>query len=252
MELNHQWAHAHYAAVSGKFDNKEDAGLKLIDHINKAYRAAIRKSDSHKNKNHYSLYWQNGKHKSAEQRNHLSSLIQQAQAKDARLNWLVHGEGAGTFVQAMNQLINKPVASAIMAKGQSLSGQNVFFSNPRGQGTSEKELIALCEKAGLNYVGLNKSSNDLYNSDVRANCKTVAINVAGTCKVSGAAGVLGAAAIPQAYEQIMRSGGTFETIGVGVAAYVIGKDIGSKVHGFGRHVPGAWKSTFGKGNEDWA
>ncbi|MFT7372540.1 MAG: hypothetical protein ACI9T9_001227, partial [Oleiphilaceae bacterium] len=98
MDLNHQWASAHYAAVSGKFDNKEDAGRKLISHITKAYEAAVHQSETHKNKNHYSLYWQNGKHNSAEQRNHLTSLIQQAQAKDARLNWLAHGEGAGTFV----------------------------------------------------------------------------------------------------------------------------------------------------------
>ena len=38
-------------------------GQKLINHINKAYKAAINRRDSHKDRNHYSLYWQNGKHK---------------------------------------------------------------------------------------------------------------------------------------------------------------------------------------------
>jgi len=252
MELNHQWGCAHYAAVSGKFDNKEDAGRKLIRHINKAYKAAIVKKDSHKDNNHYSLYWQNGKHSSAEQRNHLASLIQQAQAKDARLNWLVHGEGASTFAHALNQLVQQPVASALMAKGGDLSGQSVFFSNPRGQGSSEKELVALCERAGLNYVGLNKSSADLYNPDTRAAFKTEALKVGSSLKVSGALGIIGAAALPVAYEQFMNSNSVMEKVAIGVAAFVITQSSATTVHGYARNLKSVWSDTVGKGNEDWA
>lgn len=38
----------------------------------------------------------------------------------------------------------------------------------------------------------------------------------------------------------------------GVALYVVGKDVGSKFGSYARNIPSAWKSTFGKGNEDWA
>mgnify|MGYP000043441585 CR=1 FL=1 len=252
MELNHQWGSAHYAAVSGKFDSKEDAGRKLIRHVNKAYKAAIIKKDSHKNNNHYSLYWQNGKHNSVKQRNHLASLIQQAQAKDARLNWLVHGEGASTFVNALNQLIQQPLARTIMAKGGDLSGQSVFFSNPRGQGTSEKELVALCDKAGLNYVGLNKSSADLYNPDTLAAFKTEALKVGSALKVSGALGVIGAAAVPIAYEQFMNSNSVMGKVAIGVAAFVIVQSSATTVHGYGRNLKSVWTDTVGRGNEDWA
>jgi len=252
MDFNHQWGNAHYAAVSGKFDDKEDAGRKLIKHINKAYKAAIHEKDSHKDRNHYSLYWQNGKHNSAEQRNHLASLIQQAQAKEARLNWLVHGEGASTFAHALNQLIRQPLARTIMAKGGDLSGQSVFFSNPRGQGTGEKELVALCEKAGLNYVGLNKSSADLHNPDTRAAFKAEAKKVGSSLKVSGALGVIGAAALPIAYEQFMNSNSVMEKVAIGVAGFVITQSAATTVHGYGRNLKSVWNDTVGKGNEDWA
>ena len=252
MELNHQWGSAHYAAVSGKFDNKEDAGRKLIKHINKAYKAAIHEKDSHKDRNHYSLYWQNGKHNSAEQRNHLTSLIQQAQAKEARLNWLVHGEGASTFVNALNQLIQQPVASSIMGKGGDLSCQSVFFSNPRGQGTGEKELVALCEKAGLNYVGLNKSSNDLKNRDSQLALLDEVGKVGAAYTITGAAGVIGLTMMDKAYGQILSTNGTAQQIAIGVAACVIAKGVVTQFGGYARNVPSAWKNTFGKGSEDWA
>ena len=252
MALNHKWNNAHFAAVSGKFDNKEDAGRKLINHINKAYKAAVVEKDTHKDKNHYSLYWQKGKHNSPKQRNHLTSLIQQAQAKDARLNWLVHGEGASTFTGALKQLVHQPIANSMMANGNDLSSQSVFFSNPRGQGTGEKELIAICEKAGLNYIGLNKSATDLYNSDVQSAFKAEVAKVGGNYKIGGALGVLGVATIPQGYEQILSSSGVFEATVAGVALYVVGKDIATKVHGYGRNLPSAWENTLGKGNENWA
>jgi hypothetical protein len=252
MALNHQWGSAHYAAVSGKFDNKEDAGRKLISHIAKAYEAAVHQSETHKTKNHYSLYWQNGKHNSAEQRNHLTSLIQQAQAKDARLNWLAHGEGEGTFVNALNQLIQQPVASTLIAKGGDLSRQSVFFSNPRGQGTSEKSLMALCEKAGLKYAGLNKNANDLSNRDSQLALLNEVSKVGSTYTVAGVAGATGLAMMDKAYGQILSASGPAQQVALGTAACVIAVGVMTQFGGYARNVPSAWNNTFGKGNEEWA
>ncbi len=45
MEYSHCWNNAHYAAVSGKFDDKEEAGRLLITHIINAYNAALKPKD---------------------------------------------------------------------------------------------------------------------------------------------------------------------------------------------------------------
>ncbi|MCO1336227.1 hypothetical protein MO867_18000, partial [Microbulbifer sp. OS29] len=123
MRHDHRWGNAHYAAVSGKFDNKEEAGELLINHILPAYKAALSPRDLEGDDKHYSLYWQNGQHKQAHNAQSLAALIQQAQANDARINWLVHGEGVGTFVQALQSLAKQPGISSLVANGKELSNQ---------------------------------------------------------------------------------------------------------------------------------
>ncbi|MGI9281066.1 MAG: hypothetical protein ACR2PX_15785, partial [Endozoicomonas sp.] len=152
LELDHGWNNIHYAAVSGKFEDKEAAGRKLIEHIRNAYKLVER--DINQFNNHYSLFWQKDQHSSDKQASILLALLQQAMARDARVNWLVHGEGAGTFVKAMKKLEANPQYQRMMAHEESQQYQNVYFSNPRGKGTRKKQLEALCEKVGFNLVDI--------------------------------------------------------------------------------------------------
>ncbi|MCO1336821.1 hypothetical protein MO867_21060, partial [Microbulbifer sp. OS29] len=123
MDYSHRWGSAHYAAVSGKFEDKEEAGELLINHILPAYKAALSPRDLEGSRKHYSLYWQNGQHQEENNAQSLAALIQQAQANDARINWLVHGEGVGTFVQALQSLAKQPGISSLVANGKELSNQ---------------------------------------------------------------------------------------------------------------------------------
>ena len=107
MNCEHQWGDSfHYAAVSGKFPDKESAAEILPDHIFAAFKP--KKQLARKEGNHFSLFWQSGGFKSKDNVNKLVSLIQQAQTQNQSIAWLVHGEGAQTFVKAMEVLKTHP------------------------------------------------------------------------------------------------------------------------------------------------
>ena len=124
MELDHRWGDPfHYAVVSGKFSDKEEAARKLVDHIFNAL--GPQRQTVLKEGNHFSLFWQNGNFKSESNVNKLTSLIQQAQAQNKSVAWLVHGEGAQTFLKAMDIMKTHP--------GPYQSGSNATGYGETGQ-----------------------------------------------------------------------------------------------------------------------
>lgn len=259
MDLSHKWNNAHYAAVSGKFESKEKAGRKLIEHINEAYKSAVSKNETHQDNNHYSLYWQQEKHNSTTQRDHLISLIQQAQAQKASVSWLVHGEGAGTFASAMKVLESHPSLSRFEAKDEEIvrnlrnatSGQKVFFSNPRGKNTSQQELEELCKKVGFTYIDTNINPYDLINEDARKNASKQAADLGGKLALGGI-GALGSTNVLKSLDMAVNANSTFAAAGLLLAGYIVGKSSLSTLSGYRRSLPGAWSNTLGKGNQNWA
>jgi hypothetical protein len=251
MDLEHQWRKSHFAAVSGQFGNKEAAGRKLIEHIKKGFKSAARPQGQHKNGDHYSLYWQNGGQKSAGNIKHLTSLIQQAQAKNANLNWLVHGEGAGTFVQALRILSAQKDAQTLMTPKHSLANQTVLFSNPRGEGTRKIALEKTCKDAGIFLEGINSNPLDLRNEDSKA-VFLGELEVKGATYAFGTGlSILGVSAAPKILEYISSPGGIAASMAIGIPAYILGKKSLKTNSGYFRNGLGAFSSTFGKGNQQW-
>ncbi len=258
MQLRHKWADSHYAAVSGKFKTKEQAGAILYEHIEKGYRLA---STTTKNpKNHYSLYWQNGRHKSDDQRDHLVSLVQQALTKKETISWLVHGEGAGTFVRAMEVLANYPSLSRAEAADENItlnlrrttSKQRVFFSNPRGKGTSEKELERLSTVVGFDYVGTKLNTYDMLNEDSRDNAIDSTLSFSAKAAIGGAAGAVGLSSLLKSLDLAIGSGSVYATAGFLAAGYLVAKGAKNSMCGYTRSIHKAWGSTIGDDNQKWA
>lgn len=259
MDLTHRWNNAHYAAVSGVFENKETAGKELVTHIEKAYKAAIDPREIQKTYNHYTLYWQNKKHSSDQQRDHLVSLIQQAQEQKASVNWLVHGEGVGTFVRAMKVLESYPSLSRFEAQDEeivrnlhmSMSSQKVFFSNPRGQGTSQAELEKLSKKIGFSYVDTHVNAYDMWNEDSRKHVGKKAAELGAKVTVGGV-GALGTSHAVKTWDLATSAGNTAMTAGLLFAGYIVARSSLSTLSGYARSLPSAWQNTLGKGNQNWA
>lgn len=258
MTLRHKWADSHYAAVSGKFKNKEQAGEILYEHIEKGYRLA--QSTTQDAKNHYSLYWQNGQHKNDEQRDHLVSLIQQALSAKEPVSWLVHGEGAGTFVRAMEVLASYPSLSRAEAADEQIalnlrratSKQRVFFSNPRGEGTNEKELKRLSQVVGFDYVGVNINAYDMFNEDSRANAVDSTLSFSAKVAIGGATGAVGLSSLLKSLDLATSSASVYTTAGFLAAGYIVSKGSTNTVCGYARSIHKAWGSTVGDQNQRWA
>ncbi|WP_299581547.1 hypothetical protein [uncultured Microbulbifer sp.] len=248
MDQSHRWAGAHYAAVSGKFDNKEEAGRLLISHILPAYKAALRSYDFTDDDYHYSLFWQDGEHKKAHNARSLAALIQQAQANNAAINWLVHGEGAGTFVQALKSLADAPGITQKVANGNQLSKQAVFFSNPRGKNTSKEELKTICANAKIELVDIQLNKQDYRNIDVRQKAfkalRTPAALTAGCAS--------GLSDLSQAVDNFFSAPTMVGSVVVGAGAIWLATDIATKCGALFRNVKPAAKNTLGDGNKQWA
>ncbi|WP_444943146.1 hypothetical protein ACJJIK_14365 [Microbulbifer sp. ZKSA006] len=248
IDHSHHWGGAHYAAVSGKFDNKEEAGRLLINHILPAYKAALRSHDFSTSKHHYSLFWQDGNHKKANNARSLAALIQNAQANNASINWLVHGEGAGTFVQALKGLASSPGVTQKVANGNPLSRQAVFFSNPRGVSTSKKDLKQICEDAKIELIDIQLNKHDYKNIDVRKKAVKVMQTPAallGACGVGTAAG----------FSDMQQAIGNFfgdPTVIAGISVICLSVSFITRYSSIGRHVQFAVESTLGEGNKHWA
>ncbi|WP_444943217.1 hypothetical protein ACJJIK_15070 [Microbulbifer sp. ZKSA006] len=203
LPYNHQWDKAHYVAVSGKFKNKEEAGWELIEHIRKAYESSVQRylRNQLSDESHYALFWQDGRYYDSKNAQSLAAWIAHGQGHCMPINWLVHGEGTGTFVKALELLIKQPGIHPFKGDNGKLANQNtmarqqVFFSNPRGpnggSGITEKKLKKLCEQAGIHMSGININPLDVFhNRDARMKgLNTVANITAGTATIGGLAGL---------------------------------------------------------------
>ncbi|WP_043320104.1 hypothetical protein [Microbulbifer sp. HZ11] len=252
MQLKHRWKEAHYAAVAGKFDSKEQAGGKLVDHIRNAYSGDLRGHSIDRPNKHYSLYWQNGGYRSDRQSNQLASLLQQAMGQKCRVHWLAHGEGAGTFVRAMQALKSAPKLHNAEKDSKVRARQVVYFSNPRGKGTTTKELEALCKQLGFELAGINRNTNDLWDRETNGAHSDRFLPIIAKLGVGGAVGTFGFDTFAKAINLTMQAAGPAGTIAAGLGCYIIGKSVYNDLSGHARSLKGVYQNTLGKGNQNWA
>ena len=258
MNLNHSWSDkAHMAAVSGKFKNKEDAGSMMGVHIEKAYlKGSNALTTAHQRGNHYSLFWLNNEFTSKEHVQSLVSMIQQAQKQSKSMKWLIHGEGCGTFVQALRFIKANPIASDIITAQKGMANQDVFFSNPRGRHTSKKDLEAICKSVGMSFVDVNLNKNDvLHNPDARNDALKEIGKAAGAVAFTGAgahfAGEAGVESVQKLVELAASSpAGLGSALAIAGGVVVIAGKAAS-LCGMARNIKGAASSTFGSGNQNW-
>ncbi|PCI47328.1 MAG: hypothetical protein COB43_11695 [Oceanospirillales bacterium] len=252
MDLTHQWKGAHTAAIPGKFEDKEEAGEVIGYHITKAYRAAFSASEVQAQGNHFSLFWMNNEFKDRAHVESIVSFIQQAKLNNASVRWLIHGEAAGVFVDAVKYLNTQQQAGALKDTASNLVKQSVFFSNPRGKDCREQQLEALCEKVGLNYVGTKINDYDiLFNGDARDKFSDKAITAGSIMGLSGVTGYVGYTALSNGYDAIMAGSSIATTMVAGTSAYFLAKDKATTFGGYARNLPKVVSSAFGKGNQQW-
>ena len=175
------------------------------------------------------------------------------------MNWLIHGEGCGTFVQALRFIKANPVASDIITAQKGMAAQDVYFSNPRGRHTAKKDLEAICKSVGMNFVNVNLNKHDvLFNPDARKDLLKELLKAAGTISFTGgmssyAAGEVGLDSVLKLWEMVTTNPEIGLTTGVAIAGGVVvvaGK--GFSLCGFARNIGGAASSTFRQGNQNWA
>ena len=262
MDLTDQWyaGGGHMAAVAGKFKYKEDAAIEMGDHLEKAfYPVEDLLKDIRNGGHHYSLYWLNSEFTDAKHVQTLVSLIQQAQSQQAKMRWLIHGEGCGTFVQALNFIKKNPKSSDLFVAQKDINLQEVFFSNPRGAGTAKADLEKLCKDIGIKTVTININKHDVFfNPDARKSLRNKAMFTAGGITLAGGASGFAAAEagadtmqklieFAQSNPSLTLSGGLFVAGGVAVIVQKAGN-----LNAFARNLKGVWGSSVGSGNQRWA
>ncbi len=268
MKTTHKWGDAHYASVAGSFNNKNEAGSKLISHITKAYGGKeVLSRDIQKKGQHYSLYWiSKKKHKEEETIKGLTSLIQQAADKKAPVNWLIHGEGAGTLVRSLEILQTTPSLSRYAAQDEmivrniqlNMGMQKVFISNPRG--ASVDKIKQLCKKVGIEYVNANINPRDMYSAESWRNTakelKSFSQKNAFKYTTAGAVGVgmtqSGFGTLEKSLQFIASHLDNPMMVSVGVGVTIIAaNNAKNKVSSAYQAVNAMVKSSFGDANQRW-
>jgi hypothetical protein len=259
MDLDHAWSNsAHVAAIPGKFENKERAATVMGTHIEKAYldtHGAL--TDARQQGNHFSMFWTNNEFTSKQHVQTIVSLIQQAQKKDAEVKWLIHGEGCGTFVKALQFIQKNPIDHDLYKAQQGLEKQNLFFSNPRGRHTSEASLKQIAEAIGIKHVKVRLNKDDIFfNPDARTDALKEIGKAAGAIAFTGAgahfAGEAGVESVQKLVELAASSpAGLGSALAIAGGVVVIAGKAAS-LCGMARNIKGAASSTFGAGNQNWA
>jgi len=181
------------------------------------------------------------------------SLIQNAQTEKANIRWLIHGEGAGVFVKAMQYMLDNPRSVDIHSAQKGLQSQMVYFSNPRGKNTSERDLKNICEKVGLNYLGTNPNLKDLIHSkDAREAFMKEVLPVIAPLSLGGTLdSITGFDNITKIIELLSGTPEALAVAGICFSGYVLGKGLASQYSGYGRNVKGFIGSSFGDENQKW-
>jgi len=259
MELQHHWGDSsHVAAIPGKFENKERAATVIGKHIENAYldtHGAL--SSARQQGNHFSMFWTNNEFTSKQHVQTIVSLIQQAQKQDTEIKWLIHGEGCGTFVKALQFIQKNPIDHDLLTAHRGLEKQNLFFSNPRGRHTSEASLKQIAEAIGIKHVQVRLNKDDIFlNPDARWELIKPLIGAAGGVAFTGFGSHFSSEFGLENAEKLM----TLASSNIGdlsSAAAVAGGVIlvvgsAAKLCGMARNLKGAVTSTFGSGNQNWA
>ncbi|HWV16324.1 MAG TPA: hypothetical protein VN030_12905 [Cellvibrio sp.] len=248
---------AHYAAVSGKFNNITDAGVRMPEHIIGAFKSTRFLIEDNEMLN-YSLFWsEKNCHKSEYAAESLASIMQQSTANDLPVNWLIHGEGFYTFKNAAKLIKTAPLASAAQREKNFHAGnaknQNVFFSNP-SDSSSVDSLKALCEEAGLTFVGLNANHRDLRRWSTLKNAGTeigksaiLAVAGGGAATLAGMVGAGGAGKVAETGINALISGHYYTAAACVAGTIIIGQGIYKKL----LPMAASAKCTFGNGNQRW-
>ncbi|VAW70333.1 hypothetical protein MNBD_GAMMA09-3327 [hydrothermal vent metagenome] len=257
IDKKQQWkskaGKAHYAAVAGRFDSKDDAGHLLSEHLIGAYTKSdyLTSSDAEAD---FSMFWlEKGQHKSAEAAQSLASIMQQNSFSDLPVNWLVHDVATDTFKAAVK--IFKTTPQAKKASEAAAYSQNVYFSNPNT--SSKKALEKLCIEAGLGFVGLNTNNRDLRRFSTFKNAgmeisktASIAVSVGGASGLTVAAKTMGAGAMEKVINNgfaAMLSGNHIALVASIVATGFIAVGVFNK----SKTVTASMHCTFGKGNQKW-
>ena len=259
MNLAHHWSDSsHVAAVPGKFENKERAATVMGTHIENAYldtHGAL--TSARQQSNHFSMFWTNNEFTSKQHVQTIVSLIQQAQKQGAEVKWLIHGEGCGTFVKALQFIQKNPIDHDLYKAQRGLEKQNLFFSNPRGRHTSEASLKQIAESIGIKHVKVRLNKDDIFlNPDARDGALKEISKAAGAVAFTGAgahfAGEAGVESVQKLVELAASSpAGLGSALAIAGGVVVIAGKAAS-LCGMARNIKGAASSTFGAGNQNWA
>ena len=258
---NNDVGKAHYAAVAGRFDNKESASNSLPNHMTSAYQKERMLTKSGGGDS-YSLFWSTkGAHKSEQSAQALASVMQQSTKNNLPVNWLVHGDGIHTFKHAAKILKSSPLASISAVERNANAGrvtaQNVYFSNPASN-IGEKGLKELCNDAGLTYLGFNSNNRDLrrWKTVKNVGCE-MGKQIAGATLAGGGVSAVAVSTV-QGFSGGLDKAVTAMVSGFSTGNYAV---IGAGVVAGGFAIAGLAKQikplaagihcTFGKGNEKW-
>src|SRR5690554_1378809 len=164
-------------------------------------------------------------------------------------------------VQALTFIKKNPKSSDLFVAQKAMNLQEVFFSNPRGAGTSKADLEKLCKDIGIEIesIRVNINNNDVFfNPDARRSLLSKAIPTAGKVAVAGGVGGFAAAEagadtmqklieFVQNNPSLTLSSGLFIAGGVAVIVQKAGN-----LNAFARNLKDVWDSSVGSGNQRWA
>ncbi len=261
ISKSHNWkskeGKAHYAAISGRFEDIRIAAQRMHEHLVGAYQKSdyLTSSDA---RTPFSLFWvQKGQHKSIDAAEALASIMQQSSKADTAVNWLVHDAGTDTFKTAAKILINQPLADAASRVQDSKAGmvknQSVYFSNPNTSAIHSLE--KLCQQAGLHYVGMNTSNRDMRRWSTLKNIglemgKSASAAALGGSLTDSALKQIGAGGIEKVIDHAAESVLSGNPYGV-MAAIFAGGFIAVGVAKRTKLLAAGVYCTFGKGNQKW-
>src|SRR5690554_6091744 len=162
-------------------------------------------------------------------------------------------------VQALTFIKKNPKSSDLFVAQKAMNLQEVFFSNPRGAGTSKADLEKLCKDIGIESIRVNINNNDVFfNPDARRSLLSKAIPTAGKVAVAGGVGGFAAAEagadtmqklieFAQSNPNLTISSGMFVAGGIAIIVQKAGN-----LSAFARNLKGVWDSSVGSGNQRWA
>ncbi|KEQ16745.1 hypothetical protein [Endozoicomonas numazuensis] len=260
-EFNNKILHEPYIAICGKYDDLAQASNKMVEHIQGAFDLEPGRVSSRGNA--YNLFYQAKGFDKKPNIASLASIIQQSQKYKDGVRWLVHGEGAKTFVEALeslsesNSVIKKAEINTEASYKSAINTQyhRVFFSAPRGKGTEKDNLKRLTKNIGMSFSGIQYNDYDLKNPDIntgfRISVEKLAVPAITTGVGATALKTTGISGLVKLYEQAANLPVAGQ-IGLMVAgAFMVKNNVYPTLSSYGRAFANFGPNTLGKGNQSW-